>query len=79
MAVHRSVDWGEPQPAEWVGGSEILSVRVPVDVARAVRARARTAGVSVNAMMHRLLATAMYGHKGIDRVAHTDLVSTLFD
>jgi hypothetical protein len=77
--VHGIVDWGEPRPAEWMGESETLSARVPIDVVRAVRARARSEGVSVSVMVHRLLNTAM-NHRHVSHgPAHADLVSTLFD
>jgi hypothetical protein len=79
VAVPGIVDWGEPRPAEWAGESETLSARVPIDVGRAVRARARAEGVSVSVMVHRLLATAIHGGHAASRPVHADLVSTLFD
>ena len=73
------MDWGDPRPAEWVGESETLSARVPIDIARAVKMRARAEGVSVSVMVHRLLVTAMHGRHAVNRGAEADLVSTLFD
>ncbi len=56
----RAIDWGSPRPAaEWVAARERLVARVPLEVARALRERARAEGVSLSVLVGRLLAAAI--------------------
>jgi hypothetical protein len=56
----RAIDWGSPRPAaEWVAARERLVARVPVEVARALRERARVEGVSLSVLVGRLLSASL--------------------
>ena len=56
----RAIDWGTPRPAaEWAAARERLVARVPVEVARALRERARVEGVSLSVLVGRLLAASV--------------------
>ena len=73
------IEWGEPQPAEWAGPRETLTARLPVDLAREVRERARVEGISVSMLIHRLVMAGMGHRTPASGAAHADLMSTLFD
>lgn len=79
MTVPGYVDWGDPRPAEWTGPRETLSARLPVDMVRALREQAHAEGLSVSALLHRLLDGAVNHRYVPDGAARADLVSTLFD
>jgi hypothetical protein len=69
-------DWGVPRPAEWLGPRETLSTRVPVELVMTLRSLARSEGVSLNSLVHRLLTEAVEAERAvhIDRFADLDLV-----
>jgi len=58
--THRAIDWGVPGSAEdWVGTRERVVIRLPADVAQALRDRARSEGLSLSALAGRLLAASI--------------------
>ena len=79
VALRACVEWGGPRPADWTGPRETLSTRLPPDMVRQVRECARAQGVSVSAMVHRLLEASLEGGQMPAGAAHADLVTTLFD
>jgi len=79
MTMRACVEWGDPRPADWRGPGEPLSARLPPDLVREVRARARSQGVSVSLMVLRLLEAGLDGRSVTTGAAHSDLVTTLFD
>ena len=79
MTMRASLDWGEPQPADWRGPREPLSARLPPDLVRQVRVRARSQGVSVSLMVQRLLEAGLRAPAASSDSPHGDLVSILFD
>ena len=79
VALQACVEWGGPRPADWTGPRETLSTRLPPDMVRQVRECARAQGVSVSAMVHRLLEASLEGGPVSVSAAHADLVTTLFD
>lgn len=79
MALQACVEWGGPRPADWAGPRETLTTRLPPDMVRHVRECARAQGVSVSAMVHRLLEASLDGGPVPVGAAHADLVTTLFD
>ncbi|MDX1691837.1 MAG: hypothetical protein R3290_12540 [Acidimicrobiia bacterium] len=52
--TQRAIDWGVPKPADWPGPRERITARIPVDLAEALRARARREGVSFNTFLQRV-------------------------
>ena len=79
VVLQACVEWGDPRPADWAGPRETLSTRLPPDLVREVRARARAQGISVSAMVHLLLEVSLDGRPVPTGAAHADLVTTLFD
>ena len=79
VVLQACVEWGSPRPADWTGPRETLSTRLPPDMVRQVRECARAQGVSVSAMVHRLLEASLDGGQMPAGTAHPDLVTTLFD
>jgi hypothetical protein len=59
VTARPAIDWGAPRPAEWPGPRETLNARVPVELVQALRRAARTEGVSLNTLVHRLLVKAL--------------------
>jgi hypothetical protein len=53
------VDWGVPRPAGWTEPRERLVALVPVEVAGALRRRAREEGLALSVLVGRLLAGAL--------------------
>jgi hypothetical protein len=51
-------DWGSPRPAEWGGPNERIVTRIPVHLASDLRHRAASEGISVSALINRLLTEA---------------------
>jgi hypothetical protein len=70
------MDWGVPRPAEWLGPRETLSARVPVELVTTLRSLARSEGVSLNSLVHRLLSEAVEAEQAahVDHLAALDLV-----
>ncbi len=70
------MDWGAPRPAEWLGPRETLSTRVPVELVATLRSLARSQGVSLNSLVHRLLTEAVEAERvaQVDHLAELDLV-----
>jgi len=70
------MDWGAPRPAEWLGPRETLSTRVPVELVMTLRSLARSEGISLNALVHRLLLQAVEAERAarVDHLADLDLV-----
>ena len=79
MTMRASLDWGEPRPADWGGPREPLSTRLPPDLVRRIRVRARSQGISVSMMVQRLLEAGLEAPRVPADPAHGDLVSILFD
>ncbi len=79
MTVRARIEWGDPRPAEWRGPCEPLSTRLPPDLVREIRVRARAQGISVSQMVQRLLEVGLHGRPAPAGPAHSDLVTTLFD
>ena len=79
MTMRARAEWGDPRPADWRGPRESLSTRLPPDLVRQIRVRARSQGVSVSFMVQRLLEAGLDGRQAASGVAHSDLVTTLFD
>jgi len=79
VVLQACVEWGGPRPADWAGPQETLSTRLPPDMVRRVRECARAQGISVSAMVHRLLEASLEGGPVPVSAAHADLVTTLFD
>ncbi|MCJ7726806.1 MAG: BrnA antitoxin family protein [Acidimicrobiia bacterium] len=73
------IDWGDPRPAEWRGPGEPISLRLPPPLAHEIRDRARSQGISVSMMVQRILEAGLEGRPMAGGVAHSDLVTTLFD
>ncbi|MBU1226335.1 MAG: BrnA antitoxin family protein [Actinobacteria bacterium] len=79
MTMRARIEWGDPRPPEWRGPCEPLSARLPPDLVRQVRVRARAQGVSVSQMVQRLLEAGLQNRPTATGPAHSDLVTTLFD
>lgn len=79
MTSRARIDWGDPRPAEWQGPVEPLSIRIPPVIVQEIRDRARSQGVSVSQMVHRLIEVGLEGGLVTAGAAHSDLVNTLFD
>lgn len=70
------MDWGVPRPAEWLGPRETLSARVPVELVMMLRSLARSEGISLNALVHRLLLQGVEAERSaqVDHLRDLDLV-----
>ena len=79
MTLRAVVDWGDPRPPEWGGPREPLSTRLPPDLVREVRVRAREQGISVSVLVERMLEAGLQGRIPVSGPAPGDLVTTLFD
>ncbi|MCB2222822.1 MAG: hypothetical protein KQH83_01505 [Actinobacteria bacterium] len=79
MTARAAVEWGDPRPAEWHGPRECLSVRLPPELVREVRERARVQGVSLNVAAQRLLERGLGRRHATTGASPADLVTTLFD
>ena len=53
------IDWGTPRPIDWSLPRERLVALVPVEVAGALRERARLEGLALSVLVGRLLAGAL--------------------
>jgi hypothetical protein len=61
--MYELADWGRPMAPEWAQPMERIDARLPGSLIRLLRRRARGEGVSISALMTRLLTEAL-GVKG---------------
>lgn len=65
--MYELADWGQPVAPEWEQPMERFDARLPASLIRVLRRRARSEGVSVSALMHRLLTEALGVRAGSQR------------
>ena len=58
--MYELVDWGQPAPSDWMAPSERFETRLPVELVRLLRRRARIEGVSLRELVQRILSEAVY-------------------
>lgn len=51
--------WGQPAAPDWTEPRERLEARLPSHLVRVLRSRARSEGVSMSVLVHRLISEAM--------------------
>ena len=77
--MHDLVDWGTPlRPTEWSTAGERIIARLPLDLAAALRSRARFDGVSVGVLVRRLVESGLSQHQTLG-APRPDLTVNLFD
>lgn len=75
--MYELADWGQPVPPDWDHPRERLETRLPANLVRVLRSRARAEGVSMSVLVHRLLSEAMGLSGGPGR--HVEYAGSAFD
>jgi hypothetical protein len=57
--MYELANWGTPVEPEWSEPRERLEARLPTHLVRVLRSRARAEGVSMSALLHRLIARSL--------------------
>jgi len=57
--MYELADWGSPVAPDWEQPRERLDARLPSNLVRVLRSRARAEGVSVSVLVQRLLSDAI--------------------
>lgn len=57
--MYELADWGRPAPPEWVQRRELIQARLPDDLVRQLRARARAEGMPLTAYLEQILTEAV--------------------
>jgi hypothetical protein len=57
--MYELANWGTPIEPEWTEPRERLEARLPTNLVRVLRSRARAEGVNMSTLVHRLLARSL--------------------
>ena len=58
--MYELADWGRPAPPEWGEPRERIDVRLPSNLVRVLRSRARSENVSLSILVERFVRDAMH-------------------
>ncbi|HUG75776.1 MAG TPA: hypothetical protein VMM81_08960 [Acidimicrobiia bacterium] len=57
--MYELAGWGNPAPPDWVERKERIEARLPADLVRQLRARARSEGIAVTDLLERIVRDAV--------------------
>ena len=58
--MNELADWGRPAPPEWSEPRQHVDIRLPSNLVRVLRSRARTENVSLSIVVERFVREAMH-------------------
>ncbi len=58
--MYELADWGRPAPPEWSEPRERIDIRLPENLVRVLRGRARSENVSLSLIIERFVREAMH-------------------